>query len=121
MHHDNWKEAVADLRIENNDLRDRIRSLDGRLSNALVDLRHARAKLRDAGLSTEPYEVDEDEYECGECAVRLEPEWFACAGCGRVIDWDATHPLNGRDWYAEEGERFLQEAVYDPIREVMRS
>lgn len=120
MHHDNWKEVAADQRIENDDLRDRIRSLDGRLSNALADLRHARAKLRDAGLSTEPYEVDEDEYECGECAVRIEPEWFACAGCGRVIDWDHCHALDEPDWQEEESRRFLQEAVYDPIREAMR-
>ena len=118
--YDNWRELATDLQLDNNELRQKVGKLEYRLGEAKTNLRHAIAKLRDAESTTEPYEVDEDEYECGECNIRLEPEWFACAGCGRVIDWERVHPLDGRNWYAEEGEDFLRREVYEPLRRSMR-
>lgn len=52
---------------------------------------------------------------CPGCEVDMEPAWEFCPWCGTHLD----EPQED-DWYAEEGERFLQAEVYDPIREAMR-
>lgn len=55
-----------------------------------------------------------------DCMADLETEWEFCPYCGMHIDWDAYKDDGEGDWYAEEGERFLQAEVYDPLREAMR-
>ncbi|MBQ9002168.1 MAG: hypothetical protein IJ087_09975 [Eggerthellaceae bacterium] len=128
MTYDSFKDMAYDVSLDNQELRAEVKRLKGELNDAKracydmkMNLMFANDKLRKSNLVTDPYEVDEGEYECGECNAELKRHWWACPGCGKRIDWDAVHLSGDSDWYAEEGERFLQEAVYDPIREAMRS
>lgn len=128
MTHDSWKDAAHDAHLTNMDLRDRIKELEGELTETKrklsiehMNLVFANDKLRNAGMSTEPYYVDDGEFECGECSAQLKEHWWACPGCGKRIDWDARRYPEESGWYAEEGERFLQAEVYGPIGEAMRA
>lgn len=128
MTYDTWKEAAVDAELTNRSLHDEIKRLKGDLNESerqrhilKMDLMFANDKLRARGLTTEPYEVDDCEFECGTCNLRLEGEWEWCPGCGKRIEWDNVRYPDDDGWYADEGERFLQEAVYDPIREAMRA
>ena len=127
MTYDNWKDKCVDVSIDNQELRKRIKDLNAALNEANrlrlvanMDLRFANEKLRGRNLSTVPVDVGDGEFECEECNHTLDGDWWACPGCGKVIDWDNARDSEG-NWYAEEGERFLQAEVYDPIREAMRS
>ena len=63
-----------------------------------------------------PYFNQPDPPECmnEKCCASLETDWEFCPFCGMHIDWDAYEEDDG-NWYAEEGERFLREAVYEPL------
>ena len=124
--YDSYKDMAYDEALDNQDLRSQVKELTAErneLKRENCDLRmqivFARQKLRHDHATTNPVQVDENKYECGQCCAELQDWWNCCPSCGKYIDWDALEvPEDDRDnWYEEEGNRFLQAAVYDPIRE----
>jgi len=92
--HDNWKELVTDIKLDNqelrkiiNDLRDEINQVKRENCDLRMQLVFTKQKLRKEHMTVEPIEVDENEYECDKCCVRLESDWSFCAGCGSYIEW----------------------------------
>lgn len=72
---------------------------------------------------SDPYFNEPDPPEClnRDCMATLEREWEFCPHCGWHIDWDEIERNTDEgNWYAEEGERFLQAEVYEPLRERLR-
>ena len=132
--YDNWRELAYDQQLDIDCMKTEIKRYERQLDDALkqyneehrlrliadMNLKFADEKLRKANLSTQPFEVDDDgNCECGACSASLEPDWWACPGCGKRIDWDNQVEFESGNWYAEEGESFLQQAVYEPLRERM--
>ena len=81
--HDNWRELCADLQLENDELREKLRVLGGNYNALAQDY---RKRARDAAPTI--IDPDEHEYECGECSDRLDTDWVFCPGCGCYIEWD---------------------------------
>ena len=125
MMHDCTKDLVYDQQIEIDSLREKVAVLEREkmklkfeLGQAKTDARLMKAKLKNADMVVRPTCVDEYEYECPECgfSLRLDEDYY-CGGCGSCLDWDdVEYPEDGGNWYAEEGERFLQAEVYEPLR-----
>ena len=124
--YDSYKDMALDEALDNQDLRGQLKELQAErneLKRENCDLRmqimFARQKLRHDHATTNPVDVGEEKCECSQCCLKLADDWEFCPGCGKYIDWDALEvPEDDRDnWYEEEGNRFLQAAVYDPIRE----
>lgn len=124
--YDSYKDMAFDEALDNQDLRGQLKELTAErneLKRENCDLRmqimFARQKLRHDHATTNPVKVDENEYECSQCCSTLTDDWAYCPGCGKHVDWDALEvPEDDHDnWYEEEGNRFLQAAVFDPIRE----
>ena len=126
MSYDNWKDYAVDAALTAQELRERLKEARADYNEekrlrliAHMDLKYARDALRDKGLTTVPEEVDEGRYECGECCVELKRDWEFCPGCGYYIDWHAAREY--AEYEEDEGDRFLRNEVYEPLREAMRS
>ncbi len=126
----NWKDEAVELQLLVDDLRDRYKQLvreNVRLhmdvSTLRDDVRYMRDRLKSHGMTIQPVCVGENEFECGSCGNDLRSDYdHYCPGCGNYIDWDDTdwQDYDHGNWYAEEGERFLQAEVYEPLRERLR-
>lgn len=97
MTHDNWRDLAIDLKLTNNELAERFSKLKTEyyeIKRANYDLRmrlvFAKDALRNADVTEQPRFVDDDEYECGKCYMKLKREWDFCPSCGKWLDWDFT-------------------------------
>ena len=112
MHHDNWKEVAADLRLENDGLRERNKRLESdnwRVAaenrNLRDEIRHCNDALRAKRVHCTPVLVkwdadDVEECRCNDCETDLPwREWAFCPMCGSWIDWDRAAPPEP-DWDA---------------------
>ena len=126
----NWKDEAVDLQLTVDDLRDRNKKLTREnvklsmdMSFLKDDVRYMRDRLKARGMTVQPVCVGDCEYECGSCGNDLRHDYdHYCPGCGGYIDWDDIdwQDYEHGNWYAEEGERFLQAEVYEPLRERLR-
>jgi len=122
--HDSWKDLAVDIGLDNqelrkiiNDLRDEINQVKRENCDLRMQLVFARQKLRKEHL-TVGVVVDDNRYECDKCCASLEGDFSFCPGCGCYIDWSEID--DGDNWYAEESERFVNHAVYEPLRQVLQ-
>lgn len=119
MPYDNCKELAADLRLENEELRSRLKEstrraleLDRERVDLKMQLKFARDKLRDSGNSA-AVERQEDAPRCARCCTDLEYEWTFCPQCGSWLDWLAP-PDEAEDdgaydrWRDEQLEREIE-------------
>jgi hypothetical protein len=95
-HYDSFRDYAYDVSMDNTELRCEIKRLISERNEekrlrliAQMDKHYMAEKLRDAGLSTAPVQVDEGQYECGDvtCCTALERDYHFCPGCGKWIDW----------------------------------
>lgn len=100
MTHDNWRELVTDLQLENQELRSQLEETRRQLLeeqrervDAKMSLRFAQEKLRGAGEAAVPV-IDDGRAECGECCCELRDWWQFCPGCGKLIDWESTEEVS---------------------------
>ena len=77
---DNWKELCAELKHENEELREQLRVLG---SNFTYMTKVLDAKPQ----PQEPAYVDDGVYECGKCYATLQDNWGYCPYCGSRIMW----------------------------------
>jgi len=98
--YDNHKDMCVDLKLDNDELREKLAKTNESLGEALRENRKLFAKnlylensFRLSRVHTNPLidKYDEDgiiESHCDECEYDLEREWTFCPCCGNWLDWD---------------------------------
>ena len=89
--YDSYKDMAYDEALDNQDLRSQVKELTAErneLKRENCDLRmqivFARQKLRHDHATTNPVQVDENKYECGQCCAELQDWWNCCRHVGNT-------------------------------------